>query len=93
MFLALIAGCVGDMECGFQMDVRLPTPMLSATFSYWFRFSSSYSWTRCAPPVFAYIHKLWHVLNAAHAQFINPKPRLQRCVSAMQWRQAARHLR
>lgn len=36
---------MGVEECGFQMDIRLPQPLLSATFSYKFKYSRDYSWT------------------------------------------------
>jgi hypothetical protein len=39
-----IAGCLGDNECGFQFDVRIP-PVFAATFSYWFKFSKGFDWT------------------------------------------------
>lgn len=38
-------GCLGTDECGVQFDVRLPQPVVSATVSYWFRFSEAYDWT------------------------------------------------
>ena len=38
-------GCIGVKHCGFQFNVRLPKPLLSATFSYKFKFSEGYTWT------------------------------------------------
>lgn len=39
------AGCIGVKNCGFQFNARLPEPLVSATFSYRFKFSEGYTWT------------------------------------------------
>ena len=44
--LARSAGCLGTAGCGLQFDVRLLEPLAAATFSYHFRFSDGYEWTR-----------------------------------------------
>jgi hypothetical protein len=36
---------VGTDECGLGFDVKLPTALEEATFSYKFKFSAGYDWT------------------------------------------------
>ena len=66
------AGCIGDKACGLQLDVRLPEPLYSATFSYWFHFSANYSWTSGGklPGVCA---------EGAHARRLEPPACLRFC--------------
>lgn len=42
---AFLAGCVQDNESGFQFDVRLEKPVMSATVSYYVKFSNNFDFT------------------------------------------------
>ena len=40
------AGCLQDNESGFQFDVRLERPVMSATLSYFVKFDANFDFTR-----------------------------------------------